>query len=241
LSTFKLYEWAWNRRPDRDQEWKKDTIDSIGQAAFEQEYNCSFTQSGSPVFDYEYLDISATHQKPVRNHRYVIGADPSEGDINSDYCVAYVIDLDTLSEVYELRGRFKPDKFADLLDSLGRTYNNAKLGVERNNHGHTVLLKLKQLGYPNIYRHTDKKDGWLTTSTTKPMIIDELEEALRKKEVHIASKTLKNELSIFQHLSGSKMGAPHGYFDDCVMAFAIAFAMRKSKASKGHSRKPKGW
>lgn len=241
LSTFKFYNWNWEVRPDRDQQWKEDTIKAIGKKAFEQEYNCSFLQSGSPIFDSAYLKLSTTHKPPIRNHNYMIGADPSEGDINSDYCAAYVIDTDTLEEVAEVRGRYKPDQFAKILDNLGRQYNNALLGVERNNHGHTVLLKLEQLHYPNIYRHTDGKEGWLTSSTTKPIIIDELEEALRHEEIKIASKILLNELHVFQHLGGTKMGAPHGYFDDCVMAFAIAFAMRKKKVSRAYARKPKGW
>jgi hypothetical protein len=53
-----------------------------------------------------------------------------------------------------------------------RHYNDAFLGVERNLHGHAVLLTLTTVpGYKNLYEHTDydsvgnaaPRVGWPTT------------------------------------------------------------------------------
>lgn len=241
-SIFKLFELKWQVRPDRDEAWYQETLKALGPKKFAQEYECSFLQSGSPVFNSEYLSIKAQPKEPNRNHRYVIGADTSDGDINSDYSVASIIDLDTMEQVKEVRLRATPDKFAQILDNLGRQYNNAVVGVERNNMGGTVLLRLKDLSYPNIYKYKDGKDGWLTSSTSKPIMIDDLEEALRTEQLKICSPILLTELQTFQHLGGGKMGAPSSYHDDTVMSLAIAYALRKRNVSKGYKRPANsGW
>lgn len=243
LNNFSFHLLDWKVRKDRDEAWYKDTLQALGKKKFSQEYECSFLQSGTPVFSQDYLSIKGKHKPPEQSKKYVIGADPSEGSEDGDFSAAYVLDIETMEEVAAVRGRYKPADFAEILNTLGRRYNNALLGVERNNHGHTVLLRLQQLAYPNLYTHTDGKPGFLTSSATKPVMIDELEEALRLNLLLIASLDLYDELLAYQYDQKGSTNAPTGFHDDTVMAMAISYQMRKAsnRGSKGHSKKPNGW
>lgn len=232
---FKLFELTWRVHPERDEEWKAETLKTYTDPRkFEQEYECSFLQTGVPIFNSAYLKVGTVQQKYNPSHTYVIGADVAEGNADGDFSVAYVFDLNTLEQVAEIRGHFPLDKYALMLDELGRRYGNAILAPERNNHGHAVLLKLKELGYPNIYKHTDGKPGWLTSTTTKPMMIVELEEGLRTGEIKISSPDLLRELLAYQDLGGGKSGTGKGAHDDCVIAMAITFQLRRA-------RRPRAW
>ena len=71
------------------------------------------------------------------------------------------------------------------------------------------------------------KIGWLTTSKTKPIMIDALEEALRKGVVKIADDALINELTVYAYDDSGSTGAQEGYHDDRVVAIALAWAIRE--------------
>ena len=54
--------------------------------------------------------------------------------------------------VAEYQGKPSLDVYSEMLFSTGKDYNNAMIGVENNNSvGYTVLTKLKELCYTNIY------------------------------------------------------------------------------------------
>ena len=73
---------------------------------------------------------------------------------------------------------------------------------------------------------SEQRAGWLTTSKSKPVMIDALEESLRKGEVKLASETLFNELMIYSYSDDGTTGAQDGFFDDLATALAIAWAIR---------------
>jgi hypothetical protein len=52
--------------------------------------------------------------------------------------------------VAEYKGKIPPDRFGEMLDNLGRQYNNALLAPENNTFGYTTVMKLKELNYPNF-------------------------------------------------------------------------------------------
>jgi hypothetical protein len=88
----------------------------------------------------------AVWEGPVAGHRYVVGADPAEGNPNSDESAACVLDAEIWAEVVELTGKIEPSTFATYIDQVGRWYNAADVMVERNNHGHLVIRDLQRLG-----------------------------------------------------------------------------------------------
>lgn len=238
--------------------WRRKKIKNTpgGKRVFLQEQELSFLQSGTKVFDPAYLHLYAPvtepkegyalgvkiYQEPEPERTYVIGADTAEGLEDGDYHSATVLDLETGIEVASLHYKWPRDEYARKLDWVGRKYNNALIGVERNNHGHDILGRLQDgrgnkydKPYPNLYWHRDYdatgrswKLGWPTTQKTKPIMINELEEALRKTFILLASQSIIDELQMYEVKDNGKTGAPQGYHDDRVISTAIAWQLRKA-------------
>lgn len=165
---------------------------------------------------------------------YVVGADIAEGLEHGDNTVAWVICVQTNKPVAVWWGKIDPDVFGEeVLPAIGWYYRHAVIAPEVNNHGLTVLKALQRAGYQRIYmRRTFAKRsdrpletmGWLTTATSKPLMIDELAAFLRETE-NVPHKQTLGELFAFRREANGRMnGSPH---DDCVMALAIAVQARK--------------
>ena len=76
---------------------------------------------------------------------------------------------------------YEPDIFAGYLVQAARYYNAATILVERNNHGHAVLLALEYAGYKNIYiSPIDKKAGWLSNKRDKVLAVDHAAQVMRE-------------------------------------------------------------
>lgn len=173
---------------------------------------------------------------PEQGREYVIGADVGEGLAHGDPSAACVLDKETGEQVAELHGRIAPGRFARLLAALGRLYRQAELGVERNNHGYTTLEALHSaLHYSPLYRYRryDQSGqgsellGWPTTAQTKPVMIDDLAEALAEGHLLVHSAGLIDECLTFVTTDTGSREAQPGKHDDRVMAAAIAWQVRK--------------
>ncbi len=120
---------------------------------------------------------------PQSNRLYVIGADPAEGNPQSDESAACVLDAITGDQVAVWAGRFEPATFAAGLAALAEWYGRqgAAVGVlvERNNHGHAVLLALREAGAGGVLRGLDGQPGWLTTAKNKALAVDAAADLLR--------------------------------------------------------------
>lgn len=75
----------------------------------------------------------------------------------------------------------------------------------------------------------NRKLGWLTTSKSKPAMIDGYEEARRQGNVKIASRDLMNEEMVFSYQDDGGMEAMPGYNDDRLIAVCIAWQMVKHR------------
>jgi hypothetical protein len=218
----------------------------------------AFLKSGTNIFDIVFLtqrDKELPIQQPQQmwlggnlyiykmaeaGAKYVIGMDCSEGDINSDFTSAMVLRSWPLpiEQVALLHGRWTPDIASEKVWRVGKAYNYGMLCVERNNHGHAVLLNLsngivrkgvvKYPTYPNLFVGPDKKLGFLTMPGNKPQIIDELDRVIRSDEMIVNSKQFIFEARRFVTI---KQGTTNKYGygvpeavgnDDIVMSTAIA-------------------
>ena len=169
-------------------------------------------------------------EEPKEGRRYVIGADPSEG-VSGDNSAASIIDAVTLQEVGFFYSKVtKPPEFAKALAFAGKLFNNALIAVERNNHGHTVLDRLKDI-YSNVFmmfkteerrKKRTKKLGWETNRKTRPLILDNLEELVDEGLFEPSSAILKKEMMNFITDDTGKRQAKVGKHDDLLMATAIA-------------------
>ena len=173
------------------------------------------------------------YKKPREGKFYVVGVDVSEGQTGGDYSVATIFERTSGEEVAFFRGLISPDKFAEKLDEWGRKYNNALMVVEINNHGLTTVTGLKQLIYPSMYFRPSKFDvvaspygeklGWKTTKLTRPLMIDDLGQALRDGDLTFHSKEVFDEMSTFVFDNNNDCGAQRGFHDDVIFSVGIAY------------------
>src|ERR1035441_3997635 len=102
---------------------------------------------------------------------YIIGVDPAGGGAEGDYSGAQGIDRGTRVQCAELRGHFSHEELAEHVASLARDYNHALVAVERNNHGHAVLVALAlNNGDVDLYQ-ANRQRGWLTSAATRPRML----------------------------------------------------------------------
>ena len=168
---------------------------------------------------------------PQSGKEYIIGVDPAGGGSEGDYSCASVIERMTGLQCAELHGHFPPRELAGRLIELAESYNRALLAVERNNHGYGVLAHLRNGGYANIFCEGNQQ-GWLTSAVSRPEMIENFASVLAISPSLFHSPRLLNECRTFvRHPDGSS-GATSGTHDDCVMATAIALAVRRKTAGK---------
>lgn len=173
-------------------------------------------------------------QQPQDGREYVIGADVAEG-IGGDYSAATVIDKDNHRTVARWRGDVQPADFGEVLEQLGRWYNQALVGVEINNHGLTTVQRLRDIGYDHLYRKEKGQDeryeeytsklGWRTDVKSKPLMIDNLAEAIAKGKIIDYDRIFINECMTYVTDERGKTNAQDGCHDDTVMSTAIAFQL----------------
>ena len=233
--------------PDRQEDdYLKNATQGMSQEKIAQEFDCEFLGRGQRIFPYECLFdedrhplLTAVHISPIKGHRYVIGGDAAEG--SGDFCSGICLDVDTWSEVDSVYGRITPKEFAKRLDNMGRKYNNAKIAVEDDKYGYATNIKLQEAHYPNLYkrevvrrtkdrfsgrdRKKVRKIGWDTNRKTKVHMITELAEMLIDGSIGIASSRILEEMNTFIQHDDSTIGAASGYYDDTVIALAIALQL----------------
>lgn len=166
------------------------------------------------------------YELPRPGVEYIIGADVAEGVSGGDFNAAVVMRKDTGAVAAVVHGQWAPAVFAAKLVGVGRFYNDALLAPERNNHGHAVILKLREWQYPALAWWRGKP-GWTTDAQTKPLMVDRLEEAIRQEWIALFDRVTVEELFAFVHHDNGTMGATAGAHDDLVMALAIAWFVRQ--------------
>jgi hypothetical protein len=164
------------------------------------------------------------HVPPDSDRHYVIGVDPAEGNPQSDESAAVVLDVITSEEVATLGERTDPARFAAHVDALGRAYNDAAVLVERNNHGHAVLLWLREFSRLRVLRGGDGQPGWMTTGASKHTAFDHAAAMIREGGLIIHDETTFLQMAA---VDGRTLQAPVGQHDDRAMACVLALAALK--------------
>ena len=256
-NNFKLTTLMWDVHPERNEEWFKKETRNMSRRQIAQELECNFNTSGETVIGPDALEwIGGNVTEPKyrtafdRNFwiweehdpscSYLLTADVARGD-GADYSTFHIIKLETMQIIGEYQGKPTPDLYANMLNQIGREYGNAMVVIENNSIGYTVLDKLIDYAYPNIYysvkstheyieqhmaeHRSSAVPGFTTSSKTRPLVVAKLEEFIRNKLITTYSSRLANELRTFIWTNG-KPQALKGYNDDLVMALAIACWVR---------------
>ena len=229
-------------------EMKKSSYDKTV-VSFEQEYpeddKSCFLSSGDAVLDLFKVDQAITnslepidiqngikiYKFPKKDRSYICAADPSEGLSKKDASAAVMLDSQTLEIVSVYHGHLKPALFAAKIVEMcemyhGTIYNYPLLAVERNNHGHAVLLELDHLKYPNIFiSPKDDRPGFRTDGISRPLMIDKFIEAFDSDYIKIYDKQILSECLTLINNNG-KIEAATGKHDDLIIACAIALQIK---------------
>ena len=228
-------------------------------------HNCSFLSSGNSVIDLELLEfyrqtfikepIEKRHlesaywiwEYPQQEKQYIVCADVSRGDAK-DYSALHVLDLETITQVAEYRGKIGTKEFGNFCVGVATDYNDAILVIENANIGWAAIQQVIDRQYRNLfytYKQTLTTDpevylvenhenidkskmvpGFSTTPKNRPLMISKLEVYFREQLCKIQSKRLIDELSVFVWKDTGKAEAQSGYNDDLVMAFCIGLWVR---------------
>ena len=260
---FNFIKLHWSVHPERGQEWRDEQDKLLGPSLAAQECDCDFITSGRGVIDGLLLEkmkessvrepiekrgIDSNYwiwQPPNYTKNYVVSADVSRGD-GTDYSAFHIIDVETLEQVAEYKGKISTQDFGNMLVNVASEYNNALLVVENNNIGWAAIQQVIDREYPNLfytskdlqyvdvqhqmtnkYRVQERNmvPGFSTTQKTRPLIVAKLEEMFREESVMVHSQRLIDELFVFIY-NGNRAEAMTGYNDDLVMSFAIALWVR---------------
>ena len=216
----------WKMHPERDQKWYDTMSKALGQRRTAQEIDGDFLSSGSTVFDltdikaiedtlleYPVIETRFNGQlrimdKPKQGVRYFIGADVATGRSN-DYS-AFTLGDSNGEEAAVFKGRIPVEKYAKILGNLGKEFNWATIAPETNDIGLAVTTLLQTEGYPQLYYHkkllkkkgksrpeVEQYPGWITTSKNRSLIIDGLEEDIRKDNITIKDPFFVQEAYTF--------------------------------------------
>jgi hypothetical protein len=256
-NNFNLTTLMWDVHPDRDEEWYKKETKNMSKRQIAQELKCNFNTSGETVIDPECMEWLLTQVKEPKYRtgfdrnfwiweehdpscNYLMVVDVARGDA-ADYSTFHIFKLETLEIIGEYQGKPTPDMYANMLNQVGREYGGCMLVVENNNIGYTVLDKLIDYAYPNLYYSIKSTHeyieqyqaevinsavpGFTTSMKTRPLIVAKLEEFIRNKLIKIYSSRTINEMKTFIWKNG-KPQAMKSYHDDLIIALAIGCWVR---------------
>jgi len=201
------------------------------------------------IVEYKDKDDRIVSRKKFNVH-YVIGVDVAEGKIvegkKTDRSVATVIRRDTMEQVARWKGYITPSIFADVLYLLGYWYNFAWMGIEKNNHGISVIDHLQKRYGMLYYRliihektlRKTKEYGWYTGQKERPIMLDDLETLILERALKINSEQTIAEFMSFIIYPNGKPEAAKGEWDDEVFSIAITNQMHKLMPQVDHASRP---
>jgi hypothetical protein len=166
---------------------------------------------------------------PQPGVKYVLGGDPAEGNPTSDNSSMGVCRQDNGLLVAKISGKLQPAVMASHMDTLGWWYNKASVMVERNNHGHAVLLWMDDHSRLKVMDGPDGKPGWLDNQRGKTLLYDTCADAVRTQDCKLYDATTWEQLG---SIEGATLRAPEGSPDDDADMFALCQAARWKPVAK---------
>jgi len=167
----------WSMHPDRDETWRAEQDQLLGEKMAAQECDCDFVSSGHTVIDGTLLQwYKETYTKdpiekrgfdgnywlwdyPNYSKSYAVVADVARGD-GSDYSAFHVIDIDEVRQVAEYKGKIGTTEYGNMLIGVATEWNNALLVIENNNIGWATIQVAIDKGYDNLY-YSYKQDAYV--------------------------------------------------------------------------------
>lgn len=186
LNNFKTYKVIWSAHPNRDEKWKKETIDAIGYKKFRVEHECEFEGSAATAISADVIAklhfknplstsyLSEDNPECVYNiyeasqpgAQYWMQVDPGEG-VGNDFTTIQILRIIT-GDVPHYRqvatwkaNNFNAESASATIYKLAKEYNDAFICVETNGLGASISDKLwDTYEYENlVFTHKNNKFG----------------------------------------------------------------------------------
>ncbi|MBX6361024.1 MAG: AAA family ATPase [Acidobacterium ailaaui] len=259
---FHYIELDWRVRPDRDENWRRNKTKELGEKSAAQEYDCDFISTENTVVPGETIKFYDDNfvkpplakrglreelwiwEGPYSNRRYMVTADVARGD-GMDYQAFHVIDIDTVTQVAELKAQLSTTDYSALLVMISKEYNNAYLVVDNSGVGWSVVQNIITLGYDNLV-YTFKNNtssvildsfanpglmispnvpGFTINHVNRPIMVNKLKDYFVQKLITVYSSRLMDELKNFVWNKG-RPEAMERCNDDLVMALAMGLFVK---------------
>lgn len=185
------------------------------------------------------------YKPPQHGRTYCMGVDSSEGIPGCDRSGLGVMERETGEQVFSLHGLFNPRVLAHHAVRVSKLYNEALVGIERENHGHAVIQKCIDLGLErshnrggSLYFHslakaqygerTVSKAGWSTNAITRPLMLEGLRDWLETDGAlaRVFDRQMLQECMTFRMQDNGSFEHDPGCHDDSIVKWAIANQMR---------------
>ena len=249
---FKPFKVHWSNVPNRDQGWRKKIESTIGEDAFRQEYEAEFLGSSNTLISYEKLQelsysnpIYRKHEVDVfsdviSSHSYVMTVDVARGQ-GSDYSAFTVFDITELPHKAVAKYRSNlvaPLVFPNIINIIGKKYNDAYILIELNDIGSQVADVLHHdLEYENLFstawygRHGQQLSGFVggkrdsqfgvrTSKQVKKLGCSNLKALIEDDKLLIPDYDMISELTTFVS-TGDTFSAEDGAHDDLAMTLVL--------------------
>ena len=165
----------WEVHPERDQTWRDEQTQLLGERGAAQECDCDFVSSGHTVIEGSILQkFELQCEDPIEkrgfdngywvweypdySRDYIVVADVARGD-SADWSAFHVIDVLDIKQVAEYKGKIPPKEFGNMLVTVATEWNNALLAIENANIGWAAIQPALDRGYQNLH-YTYKDDGY---------------------------------------------------------------------------------
>ena len=241
----------WSEVPGRDDKWKEQTIANTSESQFRVEFECEFLGSTNTLINASKLKNLVYEQPIQRNagldiyenakpeNNYLITVDVARG-LGNDYSAFIVFDITTFP--YKVVAKYrnneiKPMIFPNIIEDVGKAYNDAYLLIEVNDIGDQVASILHyDLEYENILMasmrgragqivgtgFSGKKSqlGVRMTAAVKKLGCSNLKTFLEDDKLLTVDYEIINELTTFSQKHNS-FEAEEGCNDDLAMCLVI--------------------
>ena len=236
VNEFKPFRVDWWDVPDRDDDWKKQTISNTSQLQFDQEFGNTFFGTGDTLIGAEALMAMRMaeplrilegghcliYEEPQKNHDYVMCVDVSKGR-GQDYSTFNVIDVSTrpFKQVATYRcNTISPILFPTIIYKYATLYNQAYTIIESNDQGTIVCNGLwHDFEYENMHTESTVKANRLgveITRKTKRLGCSGLKDLIENQKISLHDEQTILECSTFE-AKGQSYEASDGNHDDLMM------------------------
>ena len=207
------------------------------------------------ITDIQWVDdiqgCTTIFEKPQRKNDmkcpYVLGGDTA--GLGEDFFAGVCINNITKETAAVIHKQvWNDDLFADQMYCLGVHYHTALIGIETN-FSITSMRELEKLKYPRLYLRDrfdsltskyEKALGFETTTTTRPVILDNLVKIVRESpQLFKDARILREMLTFVRSPKTGKRAAQEGKHDDLVMATAITYFISEQMPAVWENDKPK--